>query len=80
MYVTKHVNPRIVAAALRSIMNQTCGSDLAAVREAVGQLALQLMQDGSPIDAREGTMAAEFVHMITDNLESWEYRVEVLGH
>lgn len=79
MYVTKHVNPRIVAAALRSICNQAACLDHETA-QAVGHITLQLMQDGHPLDAAEGTLEAEYVHMITDNLESWEYRVEVLGH
>lgn len=80
MYITKHVSPRVVAAALRSVCNQECGPDLGDVHKAVGHLALQLMQDGHPLDAEEGSIAAEYIHMIVDNLESWTYRVEILGH
>ena len=79
MYITKHVSPRIVAAALRSVCNQACGPDLVDVHKSVGHLALQLMQE-QPLDALEGSIAAEYIHMICDNIASWEYRVEILGH
>jgi len=80
MYVTKKVNPRIVAAALRSVCNQAGPEMDYATAQAVGQLANQLMQDGHPMDALEGSIAAEYVHMVVDNLPAWEHRVEILGH
>lgn len=79
MYVTKVVDPRIVAAALRSVCNQVGPCLDHATAQAVGHLAGQLMM-GYPLDAAEGSIAAEYIEMITDNLSSWTYRVEVLGH
>jgi len=83
MYVTKSFNAgfkiQVVVAALRSICNTSGEGASIEVKEAVGMLALQAFQ-GHPLDAREGTVAAEYIQMIIDHYAHYEYLVEILGH
>lgn len=63
MYITKAIDPNVVACALRSVVRQAGLGASQEVLEAVGQLSQQLMM-GYPLDALEGTVAAEYIGMM----------------